>query len=287
VNEMTASAITEVKNKPKVSIGLPVYNGAKYLRKTLDCLLGQTFSDFELIISDDGSTDKTEEICKEYARRDSRVHYFRQPKNFGMPVKNFQFTLSKAVGEYFMFASHDDHWNEDFIEKMTEILNADKDCSLAFSDYKISNLQGEGEILISVSSSNSLSPYIRYLSRIIDIQPVLIFGMFRRGVVDIQDFKFFDFFEVNFGILMALRGKIRIANEYLMEWGVDGTRKSYSITGKRMNYMPFYFAQVRLIWKNFTIFKSIISILILTSIMLNRWLKRLMNPKNCNLSFEK
>ena len=50
---MTASAITEVKNKPKVSIGLPVYNGAKYLRKTLDCLLGQTFSDFELIISDD------------------------------------------------------------------------------------------------------------------------------------------------------------------------------------------------------------------------------------------
>lgn len=186
-----------------------------------------------------------------------------------------------------LLTNADDYWSKDFIEKMVMILNTDKDCSLAFSDYKISNLQGEGEILISVSSSNSLSPYIRYLSRIIDIQPVLIFGVFRRELVDIQDFKFFDFFEVNFGILMALRGKIRIANEYLMGWGVDGTRKSYSITGKRMNYMPFYFAQVRLIWKNFTIFKSITSILLLTSIMLNRRLKRLINPENCNLSFEK
>ena len=250
-------------------------------------MLGQTFLDFELIISDDGSTDATEEICREYEESDSRVRYYRQPKNFGMPVKNFQFTLTQAIGEYFMFASHDDYWSKDFIEKMVMILNADKECSLAFSDYKISNLQGEGEILISVSSSNSMSPYIRYLSRIIEIQPVLIFGMFRRNLIEIQDLKFFDFFEVNFGILMALRGKIRISNEYLMEWGIDGERKSYSITGKRMNYIPFYFAQVRLIYKNFTIFKSIISIFLLTSIMINRWLKRVISPEKVNLSFKK
>ena len=276
------------KNKnPKVSIGLPVYNGSKYLKRTLDCLLGQTFLDFELIISDDGSTDATEEICREYEESDSRVRYYRQPKNFGMPVKNFQFTLTKAIGEYFMFASHDDYWSKDFIEKMVMMLNADKECSLAFSDYKISNLQGEGEILISVSSSNSMSPYIRYLSRIIEIQPVLIFGMFRRNLIEIQDLKFFDFFEVNFGILMAIRGKIRISNESLMEWGIDGERKSYSITGKRMNYIPFYFTQVRLICKNFTIFKSIIAILLLTSIMINRWLKRAISPEKFNLSFKK
>jgi glycosyltransferase involved in cell wall biosynthesis len=284
---MTKNDKIKVNKTPKVSIGLPVYNGSKYLKRTLDCLLGQTFLDFELIISDDGSTDATEEICREYEESDSRVRYYRQPKNFGMPVKNFQFTLTQAIGEYFMFASHDDYWSKDFIEKMVKILNADKDCSLAFSDYKISNLQGEGEILISVSSSNSMSPYLRYLSRIIDIQPILIFGMFRRNLIEIQDLKLFDFFEVNFGILMALRGKIRITNEYLMEWGIDGERKSYSITGKRMNYFPFYFAQVRLIYKNFTIFKSIISIFLLTSIMLNRWLKRVFSPEKVNLSFKK
>ena len=284
---MTKNNKIKANKIPKVSIGLPVYNGSKYLKRTLDCLLGQTFLDFELIISDDGSTDATEEICRKYEERDPRVRYYRQPQNFGMPVKNFQFTLTQAIGEYFMFASHDDYWSKDFIEKMVTILNADKDCSLAFSDYKISNLQGEGEILISVSSSNSMSPYLRYLSRIIDIQPVLIFGMFRRNLIENQDLKFFDFFEVNFGILLALRGKIRISNEYLMEWGIDGERKSYSITGKRMNYFPFYFAQVRLIFKNFTIFKSIISIFLLTSIMLNRWLKRVFSPEKVNLSFEK
>jgi glycosyltransferase involved in cell wall biosynthesis len=284
---MTKNNKIKVHKKPKVSIGLPVYNGSKYLKRTLDCLLGQTFLDFELIISDDGSTDATEEICRTYEESDSRVRYYRQPKNFGMPVKNFQFTLSQATGEYFMFASHDDHWSKDFVEKMVMMLNADKDCSLAFSDYKISNLQGEGEILISVSSSNSMSPYHRYLSRIIEIQPVLIFGMFRRDLIEIQDLKFFDFFEVHFGILMALRGKIRISNEYLMEWGIDGERKSYSITGKRMNYIPFYLAQVRLIYKNFTIFKSIISLCLLTSIMINRWLQRAIRPDKSNLSFKK
>jgi glycosyltransferase involved in cell wall biosynthesis len=276
-----------VNNNPKVSIGLPVYNGSKYLKRTLDCLLSQTFLDFELIISDDGSTDSTEEICREYEESDDRVRYYRQPKNFGMPVKNFQFTLTKASGEYFMFASHDDYWSKDFIEKMVMILNADNECSLAFSDYKISNLQGEGEILISVSSSNSMSPYLRYLSRIIDIQPVLIFGMFRRNLIEIQDLRFFDFFEVNFGILMALRGKIRISNESLMEWGIDGSRQSYSITGKRMNYFPFFSTQIRLIWKNFSISKSVIATLLLISILFNRWIKRIVNPDKFNLSFKK
>ncbi len=286
MSKIKADTTTKFKKIPKVSIGLPVYNGDKYLSKTLDCLLGQTFSDFELIISDDGSTDKTEEICRDYATRDSRIRYFRQPQNFGMPVKNFQFALNEAVGEYFMFASHDDYWDECFIKRLTDILDADKDCSLAFSDYKIFNLQGEGEILISVSSATSLSPYIRYLSRIVDVQPALIFGLFRRQLVSSHDLEFFDFFEVNFGILMALRGKIRIANKYLMSWGIDGERKSYSITGKRMNYFPFYFSQIKLIWNNFPILKGSVPVVILTSMMINRWFKRLIRPENSNLSFE-
>ena len=76
---------------PKVSIGLPVYNGDKYLSKTLENLLGQSFTDIEIVISDDGSSDRTQDICEEYSSKDPRVRYFRQRNNFGMPVKNFRF----------------------------------------------------------------------------------------------------------------------------------------------------------------------------------------------------
>ena len=69
------------KNIPKVRIGMPVYNGEKFIREAIDSLLAQTFSDFELIISDNCSTDKTQEICKEYASKDPRVKYLRQIEN--------------------------------------------------------------------------------------------------------------------------------------------------------------------------------------------------------------
>jgi len=271
---------------PKVSICLPVYNGEKYLSKTLDCLLNQSFNNFELIISDDGSSDSTNEICLKYADMDSRIKYFRHSENFGMPVKNFRFSLSKATAEYCVFVSHDDYWNVNFIKKMVEILDDDKECSLAFSDYKIFNLQGKGEILIGVSSSNSNSSYSRYLSRIVDIQPALIFGMFRRNMVNIQDLEFYDFFEVNFGLLMALRGKIRIANEYLMSWGIDGERISYSITGNKISYVPFFISQVRLILNNFSFIKVGFPIFMIGLLLIKIRLKRFFKPKSFNLKFD-
>lgn len=100
---------------PRVSIGMPVYNGEKYIRDALDSLLNQTFSDFELIISDNASTDRTEEICGEYASRDSRISYFRQTENNGA-ITNFQFVLDHASGEFFMWAAYDDLWSDGFIE---------------------------------------------------------------------------------------------------------------------------------------------------------------------------
>ena len=272
-------------NKPKVTIGLPVYNGEKYLRKSLENLLEQTFSDFEIIISDDGSSDLTEDICKDFEKKDSRITYFRQAKNLGNAVKNFRFVLNKAEGEYFMFACHDDLWENDYIEKLVKILDNDKDCSLAFSDWNIVNLLGDEKIPITVNSSAAPSPYIRYLSRLIDIQPALIFGLFRRNLVSSKDFALFDYFEVNFGLNMALRGKIRIVNECLMSWGIDGERKSYSISGKYINYFPFYFSQLKLIWKNFPIFKAMVPLLILTIVMINRVVKRFIRPKSTTLSF--
>lgn len=100
-----------------VSIGMPVFNGEKFIREALDSLLAQTFTDLELIISDNSSTDRTEAICREYAARDPRIRYVRQSENRGA-LANFQCVLDEAVGEYFMWASADDVWDARWIETL-------------------------------------------------------------------------------------------------------------------------------------------------------------------------
>jgi len=272
---------------PKVSIGLPVYNGEKYLRKTLCCLLDQSFKNIEIIISDDGSTDSTEQICNEFSKKDNRIRYFRQNKNFGMPVKNFRFVLEYAIGEYFMFASHDDYWDSNFIEELVKVLDNDLNCSLVFSNYKIKNTSGEGEILIDVSSSVSGSKYIRYLTRIIDVQPALIFGLFRRKFINSSDMILKDMFTLHFGNLLSLKGKIRIVEKYLMSWGIDGSRKSYSLTHKILSYGGYYLSQLKLIFVNFNLIKWPLPIIILSFWAINGWIKRRIFPKKFNINFKK
>jgi glycosyltransferase involved in cell wall biosynthesis len=92
---------------PTVSVGMPVYNGARYIREALDSLLAQSFRDFELIISDNASTDGTEVICQDYAARDSRIRYIRQQENCGAAA-NFEIVLREARREFFMWAAADD-----------------------------------------------------------------------------------------------------------------------------------------------------------------------------------
>lgn len=104
-----------VNTCPAVSIGMPVYNGAKYMREALDALLAQTFTDFELIISDNASSDDTQVICEDYVRRDSRIRYVRQMTNRGA-LGNFQYVLEQATAPYFMWAAADDLWDENWLE---------------------------------------------------------------------------------------------------------------------------------------------------------------------------
>lgn len=103
--------------RPTVSIGLPVYNGATFLPAALDSLLAQTFADVELIISDNASSDSTDEICRVYASRDKRIRYTRNSLNIG-PLPNFLRTLELASGKYFMWASHDDLWSVDYVRRL-------------------------------------------------------------------------------------------------------------------------------------------------------------------------
>jgi glycosyltransferase involved in cell wall biosynthesis len=117
-------------NAPLVSIGLPVFNGEKYIQQALDSLLAQSYANFELNISDNASTDGTEEICRLYAAKDNRVHYYRQPRNVGL-MGNWRCVLQLASGEYFMWAPHDDCWSMNYIETLLECLLACPSASLA------------------------------------------------------------------------------------------------------------------------------------------------------------
>ena len=100
---------------------MPVYNGERYIREALDSLLAQTHAAFELIISDNASTDGTEAICQAYALSDPRVRYFRQTKNLGASA-NFRIVLGEAKSKYFMWAASDDAWDPGWISEMLEAI---------------------------------------------------------------------------------------------------------------------------------------------------------------------
>lgn len=121
---------------PRLSIGLPVYNGEKYLAESLDALLGQTYDDYELIISDNASTDATDEICRDYAAHDTRIRYVRQPRNIGA-CPNHNYTFHLARGEYFKWASHDDLYARNLLERCVEALVARPEVVLAHAHQAI------------------------------------------------------------------------------------------------------------------------------------------------------
>jgi glycosyltransferase involved in cell wall biosynthesis len=117
---------------PRLTVGLPVYNGQNYISDSLDALLGQSYEDFELLISDNASTDGTADICRTYEKLDSRVRYFRQPVNLGL-APNHNFLVDQACGELFKWASHDDLYARDLLRSCVEALDANSDVVLAHS----------------------------------------------------------------------------------------------------------------------------------------------------------
>ncbi|MDA9865172.1 glycosyltransferase family 2 protein [bacterium] len=122
---------SDVKAKPKISIGIPVFNGVDYLSLAIDSILAQTYGDFELIICDNASTDNTEQLCREFAEKDDRIVYFRQPENLGASV-NFITTFELARGTYFRWHGHDDMIAPTFLEELVAVLESDPGCVLVY-----------------------------------------------------------------------------------------------------------------------------------------------------------
>jgi glycosyltransferase involved in cell wall biosynthesis len=116
---------------PRVSIGLPVYNGQRYLQQTLDSILGQTCTDFELVISDNASTDRTPDICAAAAARDGRIKYHRNPVNLGA-APNYNLVFEHSSGAYFKLADYDDLLPPTFVAECVEVLDRNPKAAVVF-----------------------------------------------------------------------------------------------------------------------------------------------------------
>lgn len=123
---------------PVISIGLPVRNGAKSIKKVLTSISQQTEKNYELIISDNNSNDQTFTHIQPFIKKDKRIKYFKQRKTINI-FENFMFVLKEANSEFFMWASHDDFRDNNFIECLIDMLKKDKKCILAFGKLKILN----------------------------------------------------------------------------------------------------------------------------------------------------
>jgi glycosyltransferase involved in cell wall biosynthesis len=126
---------------PRVSVAVPVYNGERYVAQCLESLLAQSFTDFELVISDNASTDGTEEICRRYEAQDRRVRYVRRTENIGGPG-NFRHVFSLCRGTYHKWSTADDYWHPDFLREAVPVLDARPDVVLCYPKTRLVDAEG-------------------------------------------------------------------------------------------------------------------------------------------------
>jgi glycosyltransferase involved in cell wall biosynthesis len=201
---------------PTVSICVPVYNGEPYLREAIDSILAQTFEDFELIISDNASTDHTPEICRETLARDRRVRYSRSEVNRGLAANhNRAFELAK--GRYVVWSGHDDLMDKEYIARCVEALDQDPEAVLCFAGTNY--IDDRGSLIKRVPLENSGAfekPGERLFTILLDNMCDPILGMMRTEVL--KQTRLHGGFADSDRVLlveMGLRGRFKLIPEYL------------------------------------------------------------------------
>ncbi len=199
---------------PKVSIGMPVYNMEDTLQEAIDTVLNQTFSDFQLIISDNASDDGTEEICRAAARQDSRIIYHRNPEN--ILVENFRLALLLSKGEYFMWAAADDSRRPEMVARCVEALEADHAAVMAYTHAElIDPATGTRKFYYDPYRLDQEDPAERYASLVWSLNlGNAIYGLYRRSVlctippISRSSSRFIVFTDAIFLTNVVLRGKV-------------------------------------------------------------------------------
>lgn len=169
------------KAAPRVSIGVPVYNGENFLAEALGSILAQTYRDFEIVICDNASTDRTEAICRDFAAADPRVRYYRNERNIGLGP-NFNHVLELSRGPYFKWACHDDLLEPVYLEKCIAVLDAHPEIVQCHTKTRVI---GEGDGLIAdLTGLDAPQPSRRFAAVLLRRHWTMdIHGVFRAGVL--------------------------------------------------------------------------------------------------------
>ncbi len=213
--------------RPSVSICLPVYNGERYVREAITSILEQTFEDFELIISDNASTDGTGDICRDAAARDPRVRYYRAEVNRGL-AWNHNRTFDLARGRYVAWIGHDDLMGRQYIGRCVEALEKDAGAVLAFAGYNYIDEKGsvikrlideKGSVIKRLDMENpgsSERPSERFLGVLYHLVCYPIYGVMRTEILK-QTRLLEGFAESDRTLLveMGLRGGFKLVPERL------------------------------------------------------------------------
>lgn len=174
-----------IGSEPRLSVGMPVYNGADYVAEAIESILNQTHQDLELVICDNASTDPTAEICRAYAEQDSRIRYFRNRRNIGAgPNNNRVFELS--TGSLFKIANHDDVCHPEFIEKCVAVLDNQPEVVCAFpSTVDIDTKGVRIRELPRRPDFGANDPITRIWGALhFEQEPMAIFGVMRAEIVE-------------------------------------------------------------------------------------------------------
>ena len=245
---------------PKISIGIPVYNGEKFIRKCIESVLQQTNKNFELIISDNASTDSTRKICEEYLNKDNRIIFVRQDKNMGGGW-NFNFLLQKAIGEYFVWVAADTFLLPEFLEKNIAVLESQDKVVGCISKIKIDStyidkFKTEKDILKKIGLAyrpfDTLPITGNYMERIrkyLKHFPWEMFYSVYRTEALRESFvhEVFVGFDASLALNVLKHGEIQVINEFLIESFPTGASSEgiMSLThrlakGNTARIFPFY-----------------------------------------------
>ena len=178
------AVVRKSSTNPTISIGMPVYNGERFIGETIESLVGQTFEDFEIIICDNASTDDTERICKNFADKDRRIKYFRNPSNLGA-ARNYQRAFEMSSGKYFRWANCDDLFAPQSLQKCYEVL--ERDPSIVLTYPKTRFIDGNGNFIGDYDDGLHLidpDPYVRFRHVVENLGYVnVIYGLIRSDVL--------------------------------------------------------------------------------------------------------
>jgi len=171
---------------PLVSIGFGTYKGVDYIEKALTCLTAQSYRNIELIISDNGSTDGSGDVCRTFASKDARIKLYRHDRNIGIP-SNFNFLLQKATGKYFMWAADDDLWHRDFVSTLVQALEENPNAASAMSPVMFvddNEKRIEGLAKQERTDYSSSTPFQRLTKLVKKFEDSMTYGLFRRDVIE-------------------------------------------------------------------------------------------------------